>query len=387
MKILRSFVVVLLCMIISIGNLFSQDQKSLAERLQLVEKQNSAFNFYLNMQNRGDVLYKDGKFTQALFRNHQLRMEFSGTIIDGVSYRLRHRLNKSNASQNIDGISKATDIASVSVRVVDGFNITLGKQCSAYGGYEFDLNPIDVYEYSDMLEYIDNFLAGIDFSYTVAKQEFRFQVIDSRSSNLESVYNKYYSKKDNGLKGADGKIYTDSKAPFLYTLNWNGNLLDGKIQTRWSYTYGEDAKDANLNFISLGTQIKFTDRIQIQADWMNSKEDIDRKGIISSMIGNGMIATGVTYNALVAKLECKANKDLNCFIKCIYETGTADGLESKARVALGYMGGIEYSPFADNIKFFANYSRRDYSFEKLAYGTDYNTDRFSIGLVYRLKMF
>jgi len=51
------------------------------------------------------------------------------------------------------------------------------------------------------------------------------------------------------------------------------------------------------------------------------------------------------------------------------------------------MGGVEYSPFADNIKFFANYSRRDYSFEMTSYGSDYDTDRFSIGLVYRLKMF
>lgn len=30
---------------------------------------------------------------------------------------------------------------------------SFGKQCAAYGGIEFDLNPIEIYEYSDMIEY------------------------------------------------------------------------------------------------------------------------------------------------------------------------------------------------------------------------------------------
>ena len=387
MKNLRLFATVMFCTLIFASNVFSQEgEKSLAERLRLVEKQNSAFNFYLNMQSRGDLLFTDGEFTQALFRNHQLRLEMRGSIVDGVTYRLRHRLNKSNAGQNLDGISKATDIASVTVRALPGFHITLGKQCAAYGGYEFDLNPIDIYEYSDMIEYMDNFLAGIDFNYVIGKQEFRFQILDSRSSKFENVYAGYANA--NGIEGVDGETYNNSKVPFLYTLNWNGDILDGTIKTRWSYTYGVDAKDAYLNYVALGTQVLITDDVQLQFDWMNSNEDVDRKGIVSSMsVLDGKLATDVSYNSFVAKLDMRANKDWNFFVKGMYETATADGLEDDARVALGFMGGVEYSPFTDNIKFFANYSRRDYSFEMTSYGSDYDTDRFSIGLVYRLKMF
>jgi len=385
MKSLKLFTVIF-CILISSGALFSQEEKSLAERLQLVEKQNDAFNFYLNMQSRGNITYMNGEFQKAYFENHQLRLEMRGSLNEYVSYRLRHRLNKSNAAQNLDGISKATDIASVSVRPVNNFTITLGKQCAAYGGYEFDLNPIDIYEYSDMIEYMDNFLAGIDFAYVVGDHEFRFQVLDARSSRFNTVYGE-------DVMNNNGDKIEESDVPFLYTLNWNGDLFDGMINTRWSYTYGVDAKDQNMNYVALGTQFNFTDNLQLQFDWMNSQEDIDRKGIMTALI-SGNDAIGMTgraaeaeYNSFVAKLDIKANDDWNFFAKCTYETATAYGFKDEARVAMGYMGGVEYSPFDDNIKFFANYSRRDYSFEMDKYGMDYDTDRFSIGLVYRLKMF
>ena len=44
-------------------------------------------------------------------------------------------------------------------------DIPAGKLCADWGGYEFDLNPIDVYQYSDIIDYADNFLAGVGVSY------------------------------------------------------------------------------------------------------------------------------------------------------------------------------------------------------------------------------
>lgn len=386
MKNLRLLLAVFFCTLISFGSVFAQqDEKSLAERLNLVEKQNTAFNFYLNMQNRGNVDFTNGVFQKAYFKNEQLRMEMRGSISDRVSYRLRHRLNKTNAAKNLDNLSKATDIASVSVAATDNFSITMGKQCAAYGGYEFDLNPIDIYQYSDMIDYMDNFLTGIDFAYSFASQEFRFQVLDVRSEKFESYYAGYSNLGD----------FEASKIPFMYTLNWNGNLLDGMIQTRWSYTLAEDAKDQYMKYIALGTQVKLNDMFQVQLDWMNSKEDVDRKGIMTEVsnnlfseanAGKNYLATNAEYNSIVAKLDIRANKDWNFMLKGMYETATSEEFASDARKALGFVAGLEYSPFADNIKFFANYTRRDISFAQ-NYGTDYDTDRFSIGLVYRLKMF
>ncbi|MGB5989827.1 MAG: porin, partial [Marinifilaceae bacterium] len=386
---------VLLCTIMSMSTLFAQNaEKSLAERLNLVEKQNDSFSFYLNMQNRGNVEFLNGSFSKAYFKNEQLRMEMRGSISNMISYRLRHRLNKSNVAQNLDGIAKATDIAAVGITPMDNFTITLGKQCAAYGGFEFDLNPIDIYQYSDMIDYMDNFLAGIDFAYGFNNQEFRFQVLDARSSKFEDVYSAY----SNGgvIMNNNMEAIEASKAPLLYTLNWNGNILDGRILTRWSYTYGSDARSQHINYVALGTQVKVCEMLKMQFDWMNSKEDIDRKGIISDLnnhfkkaayMNNKYLAANAKYDSYVLKFDVKAFKDWNIMLKGMYETATADGLSSKAREAYGFVGGVEYAPFDDDIKFFANYTRRDYSFARDAYGTDYDTERYSIGLVYRLKMF
>jgi long-subunit fatty acid transport protein len=38
--------------------------------------------------------------------------------------------------------------------------------CADWGAWEFDWNPIDIYEYSDIVEYADNFLTGVGFTYT-----------------------------------------------------------------------------------------------------------------------------------------------------------------------------------------------------------------------------
>jgi hypothetical protein len=38
--------------------------------------------------------------------------------------------------------------------------------CADWGAWEFDWNPIDIYEYSDIVEYADNFLSGAGFTYT-----------------------------------------------------------------------------------------------------------------------------------------------------------------------------------------------------------------------------
>lgn len=68
------------------------------------------------------------------------------------------------------------DYAAVGYHVTDKFSVFAGKQCTAFGGFEFDLNPIEVYQYCDMLEYMTNFLTGIDFSYWITPEhEVRFK--------------------------------------------------------------------------------------------------------------------------------------------------------------------------------------------------------------------
>ena len=79
-----------------------------------------------------------------------------GNINDWLSYRYRQRLNRGNdGSGNIDNVPTSIDYAGIGVKL-DKFSFFAGKQCTAYGGIEFDVNPIDIYEYSDMIENMNN---------------------------------------------------------------------------------------------------------------------------------------------------------------------------------------------------------------------------------------
>ena len=77
-----------------------------------------------------------------------------GDINDWLSYRYRQRLNRGNdGSGNIDNVPTSIDWAGVGIKL-NKFSFFAGKQCVSYGGIEFDLNPIDIYEYSDMIEHM-----------------------------------------------------------------------------------------------------------------------------------------------------------------------------------------------------------------------------------------
>lgn len=368
------------------GSTFAQSSlnlKSLEQKIQSLDQQNKAFNFYLNMQNSANVYLNSDDYEGMDFKTNQFRLEMRGEVVPGLSYRFRQRMNRGTSAQGLSNLSRATDIASISLAVTPNLTITGGKQCTAFGGFEFDLNPIDIYQYSDMIDYMDNFLTGVDFAYTINKQEIRFQVVNARTDSFDKVYT--------GVEGIEA-----SKNALAYTLNWNGNLLDGKIITRWSYSIIEDAKDMYTNYIALGTQIKLSDKAQLQFDWMNSKEDLDRKGIVSSMCNNDKRATNVEYNSFVAKLDYKIKPSLNVFAKGMLETASHDGntnseVNNDYRTSYGYICGLEYFPTSENLKVFLNYTGRyfdyDSSVAKEYSLEDTHTNRFSIGLVYRLKMF
>ena len=133
------------------------ENKSLYEELTNVQKKTDKFNLYLNMQGSFDANFRDG-FDEGVFKMRQLRIEAKGNLNSWLSYRYRQRLNRSNEGGGmIDNIPTSIDYAGIGVKLNDQFSFFAGKQCTAYGGFEFDLNPIDIYQYSDMIENMSNF--------------------------------------------------------------------------------------------------------------------------------------------------------------------------------------------------------------------------------------
>ena len=144
----------------------AQDNTSnstLWQELTKVSNKSDKFNLYLNMNGSLDAV--ENGSSQAKFNMRQLRIEAKGQLTDRISYRYRQRLNRSSAvNNNIDNMPTSIDIAGLGISLSDKFSMFLGKQCAVYGGIEFDLNPIEIYEYSDMIEYMSNFLTGVNFA-------------------------------------------------------------------------------------------------------------------------------------------------------------------------------------------------------------------------------
>ena len=364
----------------------SAGEQSLFEKVTKIENKQDNFHFLLNMNNSFDVNQGDGKFQNAKFNMRQLRIEAKGNINETFSFRWRQRLNRNNspAPDGIDNMpTSSIDVAGIGVKVSDAFSMFLGKQCAAYGGIEFDLNPIEIYEYSDMVDYMSNFLTGANFQFQLAPgHQLQLQILDSRSASMNDMY---------------GAGYEQSKVPLVYTVNWNGSF-GGVFNTRWSYSIMSQADGYQSHYIALGNELNL-DKFNAFFDVMYMREGIDREGIVTGIVGpklDGGHLNDAEYLSFVMKAQYRFNPKWNVFVKGMLENeGLSKGNgfieKGKYRTALGYLAGIEYYPMKNsNLHFFLTYVGRHYSYTDKAkiYGNeDYSTNRISLGYIWQLPMF
>ena len=363
----------------------SAGEQTLFEKVTKIEKKQDNFHFLLNMNNSFDFNQANGEFQNAKFNMRQLRIEAKGNINDTFSFRWRQRLNRNNtpAPDGIDNMpSSSIDVAGIGVKASDNFSMFLGKQCAAYGGIEFDLNPIEIYEYSDMVDYMSNFLTGANFQFQLnPNHQLQLQILDSRSASMSDMY---------------GEGYEQSKVPLVYTINWNGSF--GVFNTRWSYSLMSQADGYQSHYIALGNEVTI-DKFDAFFDVMYMREGIDREGIVSGIIGNnphGGHLNDAEYLSFVMKAQYRFNPQWNIFVKGMLENeglSKANGSfkDGKYRTALGYLAGLEYYPLKNsNLHFFLTYVGRHYSYtdQAKALGCDnYSTNRISLGYIWQLPMF
>lgn len=361
---------------------FMANDKSLFEEVTGIKKKTDKFNLYLNMHGDFGLKWNDG-FDGGAFQMKQLRIEMKGDINDWLSYRYRQRLNRgNNGAGNIDNLPTSIDIAGIGVKLKNGISFFGGKQSTAYGGIDFDLNPIEIYEYPDLLENMSNFMTGLTVAYTCPyNQQIQFQVLNS-------------------LNGPSKDMYGDleaTKLPLVYTLNWNGNFMD-VFKTRWSASIMNETKGEKMYYYALGNEFNFSPKWHAYFDWMYSREGVDRKGIITNILGAdlGHNAFNAEYMAYVLHVNYRFAPKWNLFAKGMYETAsvskaTEDVEKGKYRTSWGYIGGVEYYPMKDdNLHFFLTYVGRSYNYTgkaKALGNENYNTNRVSLGFIWQMPVF
>lgn len=364
--------------------------KTLFEELTDVKKKSDKFNLYLNMQGGFDANFRDG-FEEGAFKMRQLRIEMKGNINNWLSYRYRQRLNRSNDGGGmIDNVPTSIDYAGIGIKLNNRFNLFAGKQCTAYGGIEFDLNPIDIYEYSDIIENMSNFMTGLNIGYNLTStQQLNLQILNSRNGSFDSTY---------GItENEEGKLpdLKSGKLPLVYTLNWNGTFND-IFKTRWSASILNEAKSKNMYYYALGNELNL-DKFNMFLDFMYAQEGIDRNGTITGIVGrpSGHNVFDTGYLSVVTKLNYRFLPKWNVFVKGMYETAsvtksTEDIAKGNYRTSWGYLAGVEYYPMETNLHFFLTYVGRSYNFTsraKILEQENYSTNHISVGFIWQMPVF
>jgi hypothetical protein len=336
-----------------------------------------------NMQFAMNNYFTDGKYDQSKFAMNQFRFEMKGKVHEKVYYRFRNRYTRAQDPQSQDNLSRSIDLAFIRVDASPKWNFTFGKMCADWGGYEFDLNPIDIYEYNDIVEYADNFLTGVQAQFVASpKHTFTMQVLNSRTKTYEELYDT--------IPGVE-----ESKFPAALVANWRGNFAEGKFTTLWSYSNFLEAKGKNMFYLALGNMYNFT-KGSITYDFKWSYEEIDRKGIVSGIVPDDLYpytAEDVQYVEHWLQLQYrfapKWNAALIGMVSDAYWKGNPDntpGKEDLLRTSYGVIPTIEFYPFKDlNLRFFTTYVLRaynysDYAKERGGY-SDYNTSRIMLGFI------
>lgn len=354
-------------------------------------------SFIANMNFAFRNEFENGEYSGSRFRNEQFRLEIRGQITDKIFFRFRDRYTRAQTSESVDNLSRSVDLAFLRFDVSKKFSISAGKMCADWGAWEFDWNPIYIYEYSDIVEYADNFLTGVGFTYTPSgNNQWSFQILDSRTKS----FNELYGPQPN---------FSESKAPLAFVSNWRGSLFNGKVKTTWSYSLFNEAQDANgnaanMNYIALGNEFVVSDKVNLIYDFKWSDEQLDRTGIVSETVPDILYPYALAKTRYIGHWVHFRYKFAPrwhfTFVGMMdiaqWKNSGADPLkpagDDNIRTAWGFIPAVEFHPWKDmNFYFFTNYVGRvyDYSdYAKSRFGvSDYSTGRFTIGFITPLAIF
>ena len=376
------------------------DYQSLAERVAKIEKKNDMFNVYFNYAASAQASAYDGEWTTH-FANKQMRLEIKGNLTDKLFYRLRHRMNKSNAAKGEDNFAKATDIMMVGYNLNDKLSLMGGKMCQIWGGFEFDENPMYIYQYSDMVDNMDNFMAGVVASYKpVPTQEIAVEVSNANNGQLNEDYGNFLM-----ALGPNHEIEPIRPAnhPLTFILNWNGSFFNDKFQTRWSWGTQKQAEGRSSQMLILGQRLNLP-KLQWYVDYMGAWDGMDRLGIASSEGASVYLSDveiedklvqnvrfkDVNYNSFITKLNWQFAPKWNLMLKGTYETASVKNIEmmKNFRKSFGWAGSLEYYPDkTQDFRVFLAYIGHKYNYSEKCRLDDHNTNRIELGFMYRIKCY
>ena len=338
---------------------------SLLPALAAAARDGDALDIYINFQGAFQSALAQGSGFNGKFAAKDLRLEFRGNVTDELYYRYRQKLFRPNSQGSFDAFGKNVDFMMAGYRFAPGWGIEAGKMCQHWGGFEYDETPMYIYEYSDMLNNMEIFFAGVALAWEpLPGQELVLEVSNSLNDSFEETY---------GLPAGMA-----AKVPFSYMLNWNGTLLGGRVLTRWAAgMIHETCLGDNAYLLTLGQKLVLP-RLQWYFDYMFEFDNVDRLAYASADFGRGTLEN-LAYQALVTKANWRFMPSWNLMLK-------ASVSDSQSRLHFGYGCALEYYPVkGQDLRFFLAFLGGKYKFKAASLPDPYRTDRLEIGIMYNLK--
>ncbi|MBV7530927.1 porin [Chitinophaga sp. sic0106] len=354
-------------------------------------------NVHMNVLLRSSLEIPDGD-KQSSLRLNEARLEFMGTIVPDLDFRIRYRLNRSQAQRDLDNAPGSLDHASVNYKFghQKKWSVNVGKQAAYVGNWEFETNPTYEYQYSEFVNYQTNlFLMGMRLGYQVNKNHgFFLQLHNTYNNSFKTTYTNAGYAAD-GLKGA--------KNPMGVYASWLGKLFDQKLHTFWSYDIAQYASGKTNHAVALGNKIVLK-KLKGYLDLQWASMPVDYVNIASPSINKyqqGLnpaytpgFARDINYKGAVLRLDYEFVPGWFITTKGIYETSsqTKDGspLGKNFRENIGVLAGFEYKPIASqNMKLFGYYYNNQVKYRNVMADANerQRSSLFAVGMLYLVNAF
>lgn len=291
---------------------------------------------------------QDAKFG---FGGKFITLIVDGSITDKLTYAYRQRLFMQHAGPK--EFFNATDWLYLKYRFHKNFAFSFGKEVINVGGFEYDMNPIDVYFYSGFCQ---NLNAAYQFGATLT-----YISNDERHNLKAQVTNSPFAK-----ESFDGLL--------AYNLMWVGNM--DWFRTMYSVNLVERVKGHYFNYIALGNKFTFNP-VTIDLDYTNRYALASaQKGFFSDF--------SLTCNVSVALCD-----KWNIFVKGSYDQnlGQEEGVTDPYDTMV--LPGTQYAIYGAGVEFFPLEGKRDLRLHAFWYSDNTKPvpNCFNIGVRWRMKVF
>ena len=363
--------------------------QSLLNRLLATENPEVSAHMNLEFYTSAAAYFTEGSLDEAAFKINRVRLEILGSFSKEFNWHFRQSFNKYSNPHALDNLSSSIEYAYVNWKPSEKFNLTVGKQFVAMGGYEYYLNSNKIREFSEFNDYVAAYQAGVSAAFNLTpSQELVLQVTNFRSGEDKDMY--VYGRPEGVAK---------AKAPLLSTLNWNGSYADNTVRFRYAASWGQQAEKKNIMYLT-AANIYEKGPTLLYLDVMYSRQGLDNHCIISDMQGamveNPVTAQHTEYLAVIGNFDYRIHRNWNAYIKGAYETAgvyKANGLFEKGlyRTTWNLQGCVEFFPMANSeLMIFGHVLHKGHKLTDRARALGAiapDTQRISVGLVYTIPVF